>query len=158
MPPPDAGPDRVQMELEVCLAACKQAIGDRDRALLCANLVGKFGYHIADILGVPFLLLAPSLPPPGPLPSLATAGALLGPALRRRLREADEQEEGEADDDGDDSMLRYRRRSVGASELQHWMLSLLVVLDYRTFRRKYVVHIFIQTPATLNTNMHSNSS
>ena len=92
LPPPDAGPEHVQAELEACLGACRAALCQAQQpkspgpSLLCANLVAKFAYHIAGVLGVPFALLAPSIPPPGPAPSAATVKALVGPNVLKSER------------------------------------------------------------------------
>lgn len=147
MPPPDAGADHIDMELEACLAVCSSALERPDSntaLLLCANLVGKFAYHMAEILGVPFLLLAPSIPPPGPVPSLFTIRSLVGvegeegEALMRRLRRQTDGEKGEEESDEGSEVLRYRRRRVGMAELQHWMAALLLP-PYRAFCRRCVL-------------------
>ena len=150
LPPPDAGPEHIQSELEACLDACKSALllgGDAHEnpprrsprpALLCANLVAKFAWHIAEVLGVSFLLLAPSIPPPGPAPSAATIKALVGDdAVLQRLRMADRNDARDDDEDDDGDGIRYQRRPIGMAELRHWMLSLLLP-PYREFRRRYV--------------------
>jgi hypothetical protein len=143
---PHAGSDHVQLELEACLEASKAAIGQKEaQTLLCANLVAKFGYHIAEVLGVPLVVLAPSIPPPGPLPSLATIRALLAGdgqeggddgaqrlLLLRRLEQVDAEAEAEGEGERDRA-----RRSVGLAELRHWMLSLLLP-PYRAFRQRCV--------------------
>lgn len=152
LPPPDAGPEHIQSELEACLDACKAALllggGDAHasrppppsprRGLLCANLVAKFAWHIAEVLDVPFLLLAPSIPPPGPAPSAATIYALVGDdAVLQRLRLADRGRASDDAEDDDGDGIRYQRRPIGMAELGHWMLSLLLP-PYREFRRRYV--------------------
>lgn len=144
LPPPDAGPEHVQAELEACLGACRAALRQAQQpkspgpSLLCANLVAKFAYHIAGVLGVPFALLAPSIPPPGPAPSAATVKALVGAdAVLQRLRLADHDAGDDGDDDAEADGIRYRRRPVGMGELRHWMLSLLLP-QYREFRRRCV--------------------
>lgn len=122
-------------ELEACLAACRAAVSQDTpgQALLCANLVAKFAYHIAAVLRLPFILLAPSIPPPGPLPSLAIVRSLVAEdaearRMMQRLKEADQH---------DDIDAAKEPRSVGMAELRHWMLSLLLP-SYRALRRRCV--------------------
>lgn len=88
-PNPDApndGKDDAQTELDMCLAACAGA------GVLGFNLASKCGYHIAELLHVPCMVVSPSIPPPTSAPSPALIRTLLPPALRKRLQQQEEAE------------------------------------------------------------------